>query len=334
MRVTETAPLVDIIMPTYNHEHYIGQAIESVLAQETNFKYRLTVGDDCSTDDTQNIVKSYAEKHPDLIQTYFSPVNLGALHRERVGLRILSRCTAKYVTVVEGDDYWTDPRKLQKQVDFMESHPGCAICFHNALEVIEGSDEPPVPICPPDQKEFSTLADIAAGCFIPNCAALYRNKLFAEFPEWFYGISSADWAIHVLNAEHGDIGYIDEVMAVHRWHGRGLWSGRDAAWRCSELIKTYKAIDAHLNHRYKDTIDAKVAEFGALVSQLNQHGARACLDEYHPLARAGQARRAMPLLIQAVRLAPAEVLRPRRLVAVLKNLILGALRQNKSSNGL
>src|ERR1700730_11791519 len=106
-----TTPLVDIIMPTYNHENFLTQAIESVLAQKTDFEYRLNIADDCSTDGTQAIIKDYAQKHADRIRAVISPHHVGILHEDRVSIRVLKVCTARYVAVLEGDDYWTDPYK-------------------------------------------------------------------------------------------------------------------------------------------------------------------------------------------------------------------------------
>ena len=97
-----TTPLVDIIMPTYNHERFIAQAIESVLAQQTNFEYRLNIADDCSTDNTQTIIKDYAQKHPDQIRTVLSPHNIGIVHKDRLSIKVLKLCTAKYVALLEG----------------------------------------------------------------------------------------------------------------------------------------------------------------------------------------------------------------------------------------
>jgi glycosyltransferase involved in cell wall biosynthesis len=107
-------------MVTYNHESYIAQAIESVLMQNTNFEYKLIIGEDCSTDRTNEIVKQYTEKYPDKITAFLNKKNLGIKNNAK---QIYTACTAKYIALLEGDDYWTDPLKLQKQVDFLETNP-------------------------------------------------------------------------------------------------------------------------------------------------------------------------------------------------------------------
>src|SRR4030042_2430256 len=115
-------PLVDVAMGTYNHEKFSAQALESVLSQRTNFSYRIIISDDCSTDNTRAIIMSYAEKHPGKIITIFPQKHVGLLHPDRPFIKVLKQCTAKYIALLEGDDYWTEPYKLQKQVDFLKTH--------------------------------------------------------------------------------------------------------------------------------------------------------------------------------------------------------------------
>jgi glycosyltransferase involved in cell wall biosynthesis len=321
-------------MPAYNHERFVAQAIESVLAQKTAFRYRLLVGDDCSTDGTQAIIRSYAERHPDRIEFMFSPVNIGALHRNRVALQLLRRATAKYVTVLEGDDYWTSPDKLQKQVDFLERHPECSLCFHNAEMFYDDGSRPSSYLRPPDQKEISTLEDVATGMVPIPCTVLFRNNLLGELPDCFYQVRNADWMLFLLLAEHGHIGYINEVMAAYRMHAGGNWAGLNKRKQAKELVKTYKIIDARLNYKYSQAIAKKIREIRDELSSHSEQYAHACLGRYHALVRAGQLSQALPLVLEALRSSPRQVLRPRGLAAICKNAILGALLRGKSSESL
>ena len=117
-------PLVGVNMITYNHAPYIAKAIEGVLQQETNFPYELVIGEDCSTDGTREIVLDYQRKYPDIIRVITSDQNVG-MHKN--GLRTQKACRGKYIAYCEGDDYWHHPKKLQKQVDYLESHPECGL---------------------------------------------------------------------------------------------------------------------------------------------------------------------------------------------------------------
>ena len=120
-------PLLSIVTITYNHEPFIAKTIEGVLMQQVNFPIELIIAEDCSTDGTRAICQQYAEQYPELIRLITSESNVGAIANER---RAMLAARGKYIAFCEGDDYWTDPLKLQKQVDFLESHPDYSVTFH------------------------------------------------------------------------------------------------------------------------------------------------------------------------------------------------------------
>lgn len=123
-------PLLSVVTITYNHEPYIAKCIEGVLMQKVNFPIEFIIAEDCSTDGTRAICEDYARRFPDVIRLVLSEKNVGALPNER---RALGMARGRYVALCEGDDYWTDECKLQKQVDFLESNPDYTICFHNRM---------------------------------------------------------------------------------------------------------------------------------------------------------------------------------------------------------
>ena len=133
-------PLVSVVTITYNHEPYIAKCIEGVLMQKVDFPMEFIIADDCSTDGTQSICRSYAERYPELIRIITSGCNVGAVLNEQ---RAFMVAQGKYIATCEGDDYWTDPDKLQKQVDFLEAHPDFSVCFHRfrRLHLNDGSWE-------------------------------------------------------------------------------------------------------------------------------------------------------------------------------------------------
>lgn len=120
-------PLLSIVTITYNHELFIAKTIEGVLMQQVNFPMEFIIAEDCSTDNTKKIVLDYANLYPELIKVITSENNVGAVANER---RAMLAARGKYIAFCEGDDYWTDPLKLQKQVDFLETHPEYCVCFH------------------------------------------------------------------------------------------------------------------------------------------------------------------------------------------------------------
>ncbi len=244
---------VSVAMITYNHEEFIAKAIDSILMQRTNFDYEIVIGEDCSTDNTRNILIDYQQKYPDKIRLLLHDKNQG-MHLN--GAQTLAACKGKYVAMLEGDDYWTSPEKLQKQVDFLDNHSECAICFHNVTEVYKDGDRESHSVFLNDRKEFYTVEDLFRLNFIPTPSTMFRNGLVPKIPDWCSLLPMGDWTLHILNALHGNIGYINEVMAVHLNHGGGAW----AAMRQNGLegykatILLYDNLYTHLDAKYRPVI--------------------------------------------------------------------------------
>jgi glycosyltransferase involved in cell wall biosynthesis len=235
--------LVDIPMCTYNHEKHIAQAIEGVLMQRTNFRYRLIIGEDCSTDRTREIVVGYAERNPDKIEAVLHPKNVGAHANSKV---LFGKCTAKYIALCDGDDYWTDPGKLQTQVDFLESNSDFASCYHNVLEDHEQDPSKSSLFCPPDQPAVCLTTDLLSkGNVIPTCSNVYRRKLVPMMPVWVQKLGMGDWPLNIMLSQLGQIKYFNRVMGVYRVHSSGMWSTGTAIEKELSVLQAY---DAFLDH--------------------------------------------------------------------------------------
>ena len=257
------APEVSVVMIAYNVEHYIAQALDSVLMQEVDFDYEVVIGEDCSTDGTRDIVRAYARRHPDRIRAVLRAANLG-MNRNFVAT--LAEARGRHIALLDGDDYWTSPHKLRTQVDFLRAHPSCSTCFHNALVVYEdGRPAHPFHMPRPDTlishhipRPISTLADLAGGNFMQTCSVMFRAGLYGDLPDWYLRMPTFDWPLHVLNAGHGDVGYIDEILGAYRVHAGGFWSTNMALYRTVEdveaMIEGYRLINRHTGYRFDATI--------------------------------------------------------------------------------
>jgi len=250
---------VSVCMITYNHEDFISQALDSVLMQVVDFDYEVVVGEDCSTDNTRGIASDYANRFRDRVQLLPAEKNLGMKHNF---IRTLRACRGQYIAMCEGDDYWTSPQKLAKQVSFLENHPEFAVCFHNVQVIYEDRSQEPWNYCPVDQKRISTLEDLLERNFIPSCSVMFRRGLFDGFPDWFYKVAMADWPLHILNAQYGSIGYINEVMGVYRVHQGGAWAAQreDPKLDREATIELYQHVDARLRHRYNRLIERRLCK--------------------------------------------------------------------------
>ena len=258
-------------MLTYNHERFIGQAIESALRQETNFDYEIVIGEDCSTDSTREIVSGWQRKYPDRIRCLLPARNLG-IHRNF--LDTLRACTGQYVAVLEGDDFWTSPVKLQKQCDFLDTHPEYAICFHNVKMFWDGAEEESWSYSVPDQKETSTLDDLLLVNFIPTCSVMVRNGLVTELPDWMGDLKMLDWPLFILNARHGYIGYLNESLGAYRLHADGIYSGLDPIEQQLKKLQMYQAIRGRFGFQrdklIKESIFQIYCELAVRYAQVNE----------------------------------------------------------------
>lgn len=251
-------PKVSVLMTTYNHEEFIGQAVTSVLEQETDFDFEIVIGEDCSTDRTREILLDLQASSSQELRLLLRDQNWG---RRRNFMDTFMSCTGEYIALLEGDDFWTASDKLQKQANFLDSHSGFAVCFHRVLKRHEASGrEILVPASQPARNRF-TVRDLLQRNFIPTCSVMFRNRLFGEFPSWFRTTPSGDWPLHVLNALHGDISYIDEVMAVYRLHSGGVWSVRSPAEQKQRAIEILETLRRNLDPHYDRELVASLARW-------------------------------------------------------------------------
>lgn len=248
---------VNVLMATYNHEPYISQAIESVLMQQVDFEYELLIGEDCSTDRTREIAIEWQQEYPHRIRLLLRETNLGPI---RNSVDTFQHCDGQYVAILDGDDYWTNPQKLSKQARFLDSHPECAISFHDAMAVSEDGRQELGRVARPRQQAFASISDLVKRNFIPNCTVMYRNHLVHSIPEWIYEMPMGDWPLHIFHAQHGQIGYMNEVMAAYRKHAGGIYSSLSYIRELQAWMITHKAINAHLNYEYTTIVEKELAE--------------------------------------------------------------------------
>lgn len=244
-------PLVSITCLAYNHEQYIAQTIESFLMQITNFPFEIVIHDDASTDNTAEIIRKYESENPEKIKFICQTENQYSKGIKPWVKYIIPACSGKYIAFCEGDDYWTDPYKLQKQVDFLEANEDFAICFHNAT-VHNEIDSNEYTMCSTDQKEVTTIEDLIQGNFIPSASVLFRsNKTIKELPDWFNTMPIGDWPLHILNAQYGKIKYINKIMCVYRLHGNSAWSSKGWGFQMYSIQKVMNAVNTNFDGKYK-----------------------------------------------------------------------------------
>jgi glycosyltransferase involved in cell wall biosynthesis len=218
MKLTENNLLVSVCMITYNHEKYISMAIESVLNQQTNFDVEIIISDDCSTDKTRDICISYRNQFPNKIKLINPEKNLGVIKNS---IQSLSACNGKYIAICEGDDYWIDPFKLQKQVNFLEKNSDYSI-IHTNYSVVNESNEV--------ISTFKRLSDkyhnsseifslyMERKYEIASLTAVFKSKLFFDFKGELcqLDLKMTDLPMWLEFSKLGKVKYLNEVTACYR----------------------------------------------------------------------------------------------------------------------
>lgn len=247
--------LVNIKMLTYNHEKYLSRAIESVLMQKTTFSYQLIIGEDCSTDRTREIVNYYSKRYPDRVKPIFNSVNLGPGKNSH---SILRSCTAKYIAMLEGDDFWTDPNKLQMQVEYLEQNPEFSMCFTNSLVINENEEVTNYSRVPENYKRTLTQRDILMGyCPPANTAMFRRESLPLPLPDDYGKIINGDYFLFTLLTNNKNAGYLDITTSAYRVHSQGIWSQKPEEYVIENYIKTCRAISKIISDN-KDIVENSI----------------------------------------------------------------------------
>jgi glycosyltransferase involved in cell wall biosynthesis len=255
---------VSVSITTYNHEEFIAKAIESVLMQSTDFNFEILIGEDDSTDNTRSIVKCYKEKFPEKIRLFLNDrKNVIFINGRPTGrwnfINNLTHARGKYIALLDGDDYWTDVSKLQKQAIFLDNHSEVAICFHSVHRIFEDNTRKSYLQKPPDAKPFYTIDDLIDMNFIATSSCVFRNRESHVFPEWFYKTPMGDWPMHILNAHHGTIGFIDDAMGIYRTHRNSYWFSEGQINNYLSEILTYRIFATQLNKQYLKKINRAIS---------------------------------------------------------------------------
>jgi glycosyltransferase involved in cell wall biosynthesis len=247
-------PLVSVHLLTYNHAKFIAQSIESVVNQKTNFPFEIVIGDDHSTDGTSQIVDQYAAKYPELIKVVRGKTNGGP---QPNSIRILENSEGKYMAALEGDDYWIDPLKLQKQADFMEQNPDFSICFTNTrVEFFENNEEPYL-LNSTIEKDVFELRDLIAETevwFMGTATLFYTMSSIFPVQPWFHKTKSGDIPMIMLAARHGKIKYLSDLTAAYRRHAAGASNTdhKDDAKFLENRIMMYTNLDKDTGFKFHD----------------------------------------------------------------------------------
>ncbi len=244
---------VTVLCLAYNQEKFIRDCLNGFVTQQTNFPFEVLVHDDASTDGTAKIIREYAEKYPDIIKPILQTENQWSRGINIWKNHMWPLIRGEYVAMCEGDDYWTDPHKLQKQVDFLDAHPDYSICFH-PVRVIWDDGRKPATVWHKSKQQTLELPDLLKRNFMSTVSVMYRwrDECKQLFPDC---ILPGDWYLHMLHAQVGKIGYLPDIMAVYRRNSGGVWTGANETddWFVKTVmpgLEFYKSAMAQFNYDY------------------------------------------------------------------------------------
>ena len=254
--------LVSIRCLVYNHEPYLRQCLEGFVMQKTNFRFEAIVHDDASTDGSATIIREYAEKYPDIIKPIYETENQYSKRDGSLTRITNAACRGKYIAICEGDDYWIDPQKLQKQVDFLEAHPDYLLCGTNGLILWDNGTNAPEYF----NRNFTSRElmpeDVIGKWPFPTASLMYRRELFALLDSFKCRTYNGDIRIILVALANGRIWSLADITTVYRKNNDAnsstnrIKAKKDhGEFYFGQMIKLYSSYDIYTDHRFKDFIN-------------------------------------------------------------------------------
>lgn len=263
-------PVVSVAITAFNAAEWLPRALDSVLEQRVDFPIEIVIGDDCSTDATVSIARSYRERYPDTIRVLERSKNLGMC---RNYYETFEQCRGKFIAWLDSDDYWTDPEKLTIQVEVLESDSSIMVCGH-IVEWIMPDGKMKRDKYPSISPGRYGLAEILRHNFIPSPSAMFRNGIYRNLPQWYFNLApTTDWPIWVLASLSGDIVLLDRVMADYRLTpGSSYMSKGELFWYKADA-RFYEHIESVLPPKWHRLVRAeKGKRYEAMAYLLRKQG--------------------------------------------------------------
>ncbi len=251
--------LVSVITNAYNQEKYIRDTLDGFLMQKTDFGFECLVHDDASTDSTADIIREYENRYPDIIRPTYEIENQYSQHVFLEQAFHYPKAFGEYIAECEGDDYWTDPYKLQKQVEALETHPDVDICAHAAM--VEENGKITGEYQPNHKAGILPVEDVilGGGGFVATASLMYRKSVVENIPK-FHQIDMVDYGMQILGSLRGGMLFLEDNMAVYRYMAEGSWteamrkSREKKKANCDLMIRMLEQLDIDTKKRFHDSV--------------------------------------------------------------------------------
>ena len=242
-------PKLSVLVITYNQERYIRQALDSVLMQRQDFEFEVIIADDFSQDATREIANQYAVQFPN-VNLLPADQNVGITKNMQRGL---AACNGQYIAMIEGDDFWISPRKLQIVARFLDDHPEYSFCFHKLIKFDETSDTASIHPAMENPTEITihTARDLARGNFVGGLSTCtYRRAVIARLDPGLWNLKVREWPFNIVVAMQGPFAYLPEILSVYRAHWGGIFSKKPVAEQAKILLAIIEDFNKYLDFRF------------------------------------------------------------------------------------
>ncbi len=257
----KAVPLVSISCITYNHEAYIRQCLDGFLMQQTDFAYEILIHDDASTDRTIEIIREYEAKYPDIIKPMCQTENQYSKGVRGINIRFnFSRAKGKYIAMCEGDDYWVDPLKLQKQIDFLEKNPDYTFSMGRVDHLIEKTGKivrVKEKYANPEKKETYVLRDYLKGIFSQTSSFVFRNESL-HFPDWAFQAFAGDQTLVIVATGDGKIKYHKDLFSIYRINTASVSFTVPQKAIYDNGLFFMRQVDLYTKHKYRTIMQLKI----------------------------------------------------------------------------
>lgn len=258
---------VTVYCLAYNHEKYIEKTLQGFVMQRTNFPFKVIVHDDASTDKTASIIRKYVDKYPTLIYPIFQTENQYSKGIEIYKTFIEPIIETDLVAVCEGDDYWTDKKKIQSQYDYMISHPSCSLCVHSTMYITEAgvdTGEKSNYLIVDKDYDANDVISVGGGGLFHTSSFCYRKRIRDILPDWMQMNGFGDYSLAMYCSMNGYVHYIGNVMSAYRLSSVGSWSQRNKEKQSEidkQIINSLLLINDKTNYIYKESIEKAITKY-------------------------------------------------------------------------
>lgn len=240
---------INIILITYNHAAYIRQSLESILMQETSHEVEIIVADDCSPDNTVEIIKEYEDKTTFLFTYLAKDHNVGYNKNYQ---QAFAACTGDYIAIMEGDDYWVKKNHIQNHINHLEAHTESSMSYNRHIRLFEDQSREEI-FDWNDGKDYElvTTEQLALGNRIGNLSCcVFRGDLIRDLDSKLFDMEIADWMLGMYMGQFGPLLYLKDVTSAYRIHDNGQWSRMNEKEQCLRVIELINEYDRYFNYRY------------------------------------------------------------------------------------